>query len=566
MLNNPSPINRRARGARRLVLGTALAAVAVVAAACTGPGNATSGAPGAQPANGSSAAASATLTSQLPAATRSVAEINWDLPHGEPATIDPAQAVDYSPDFVVSNLCDPLLRQNPNFTISPNLATYQQVNPLKLVLTLRSGVTFWDGHPVTAADVVYSLTRIWHNANAPASYLFEFVKSVTATSPLTVTVTFSQPDELFVKELSSPAGMVIEQAYAERAGAKLGTPQGGLMCSGPYELKSWQPGNSITLTANKDYWNPAARPKVATVKLSFVTDTAAITAGLLSGEFDGAYELPASAIARLKSAAGGALTFGPSPQSLELSVAHPGGIIARADLRKAIMIGIDRPAIAQGAYAGSAAANYTMLARAAWDPAAESLYASAYKSYVTANAYNPSLAASLVKDSGYAGQALTLGILSGDATQLAVAEVIQAELAQVGVKVAIDQMQPITYSSADYEASARNGLDLLLTYNFNQVADPLEFVGLIMEPGGPYDYTNFSSTTAVTDLNAALGTFNAAARTRLILQAQALDEATYSGTSLVDADEVSFLNASLTGATTSFAYLFEPSLAYIGGK
>jgi ABC-type cobalamin transport system ATPase subunit len=72
-------------------------------------------------------------------------------------------------------------------------------------------------------------------------------------------------------------------------------------------------------------------------------------------------------------------------------------------------------------YNGSAEPNYTLLAQTAWDPAAESLYASAYKSYVTANAYNPSLATSLVKRSGYTSQTLTLAILSGDATQLAVA-------------------------------------------------------------------------------------------------------------------------------------------------
>ena len=576
MIVSTTPVDRRKRGARSLTIAAALAAVTVAATACTGPGSTSGGAAGtqstgvqsggSQPVSTGGAAATGTLTSKLPAATTSVGEITWDLPHGEPPTIDPAQAVDYSPDFVASNLCDPLLRENPDYTISPNLATYQQVTPLKLVLTLRSGVKFWDGNPVTAADAAYSMSRIWQNANAPSNFLFQFVKSISATGPLTVTVTFSQPDELFVKELSSPSGMVIEKAYAQRQGAKLGTAQGGIMCSGPYELKSWQPGSSITLAANPDYWNAAARPKAATAKISFVTDTAAITAGLLSGEFDGAYELPASVVPRLKSSSAGTLTFGPSPQSLEINVAHPGGIIASTDLRKAILIGIDRTAIAQGVYNGSAEANYTELAQAAWDPAAKSQYGRAYQAFKTANAYNPSLASSLVKKSGYAGQTLTLAILSGDATQLAVAQVIQAELGQAGIKISIDQMQPIAYSNASYEASARKGIDLLLGYNFNQVADPLEFIGLGIQPDGPYNYTDFTSATAWADLTQARQTFDAAARTKLVLGAQALSEADYEGSSLVETDEVSFLNKSLTGATTSFPYMFEPSLAYIGGK
>jgi peptide/nickel transport system substrate-binding protein len=586
MTVSTSPVNRSRRGARSLTIAATLAAT-VVATACTGPGSTAGTQPagsqsagtapagsqsaGSQPTGSHSAgtggaAAAATLTSKLPAATKSVGTITWDLPHGEPATIDPAQAVDYSPDFVASNLCDPLLRENPDYTISPNLATYKQVTPLKLVLTLRAGVKFWDGHPVTATDAAYSMSRIFGNPNAPSNFLFQFVKSITATGPLTVTVTFSKPDELFVKELSSPSGMVIEKAYAQREGAKLGTAQGGIMCSGPYELKSWQPGSSITLTANAGYWNAASRPKAATVKISFVTDTAAITAGLLSGEFDGAYELPASVIPRLKSSTAGTLTFGPSPQSLELNLAHAGGVTASTALRKAIMTGIDRAAIAQGVYNGSAQPNYTSLAQTAWDPAAKSMYATAYKAYQAANAYDPARTTALVKQSGYAGQTLTLAILSGDATQLAVAQVIQAELGQAGIKIAIDQMQPIAYSNASYEAAGRKGIDLMLSYNFNQVADPLEYIGLGIQPGGPYNYTNFASATAWSDMTQARQTFDPAARTRLILGAQALAEADYSGTSLVETDEVSFLSKSLTGATTSFPYMFEPTLAYIGGK
>jgi peptide/nickel transport system substrate-binding protein len=106
----------------------------------------------------------------------------------------------------------------------------------------------------------------------------------------------------------------------------------------------------------------------------------------------------------------------------------------------------------------------------------------------------------------------------------------------------------------------------MIAYNYNQVADPLEYIGLGMQPGGPYNYTNFTSAKAWSDLTQARQTFDPAARTRLVLDAQALAEADYAGTSLVETDEVSFLSKSLTGATTSFPYMFEPSLAYIGGK
>jgi peptide/nickel transport system substrate-binding protein len=547
---------------RRPVYLAALAAgLVAAAAACTGP----SGTPRSS-ASASQTAHAVTLTSQLPAATADVSEISWDLPHGEPSTIDPAQAVDYSPDFITSNLCDPLLRENPDFSISPNLATYQQVSPLRLIFTIRTGATFWDGHPVTAADAAYSLDRIWKNPGAPANFLYQFVSSITASGPRTVVVTFSKPDELFWKEMSSQAGMVIEKAYAERAGSKLGTAQGGIMCSGPYELKSWQPGSSITLTANEHYWNASLRPKVATVKVSFVTDTAALTAGLLSGEFDGAYELPAALVPRLRSSSAGQLTFGPSPQSLELEVAHPGGITANPDFSEALWTGINREALAEAAYYGAAQPNYTDLAQTAWDPAEKGMYAAAYSSYAREYAYNPDQAASLVKKSGYHGQPLTLAILSGDATQSAAAQILQAELAQAGIKIRIDQMQPIQYSNASYQASARQGVDLILGYNYNAVPDPLEFMGFVIQPGGVYNYTDYNNPQAWNDVVKALQTLDPAARTKLVLTAQALTEGARVSTSLEDTDEVSFLGKGLTGAVTSFPYMFVPSLAYIGGK
>ncbi len=550
---------------RHLILGAALtAAVTTATAACTGP-SASSGGSASSPA-ASAAAPATSLTSQLPAATKDVAQLNWDLPHGEPSTIDPAQAADYSPIFIDSNLCDPLLRQNPDFSVSPNLATYQQVSPVRLTFTIREGVTFWDGHPVTAADAVDSLDRIWKNPNAPANFLYQSVSSIIASGPRTVVVTFSKPDELFWKEMSSQAGMVTEKAYTDRVGSKLGTAQGGIMCSGPYELKSWQPGDSMTLTANQHYWNSALRPKVATVKVSFVTDTAALTAGLLSGEFGGAYELPAAVIPRLRSSSAGGLTFGPSPQSLELSVAHPGGITANPDFSRALWIGINREALTSAVYYGAAQPNYTSLAQTAWDPAAKGMYAASYSGYAREYAYSPDVAASLVKKSGYDGRPLTLAILSGDATQSAAAQVLQAQLAQAGIKLRIDQMQPIQYSNASYQASARQGVDLMLAYNFNAVADPLEFMGFVVQPGSVYNYTNYNNPQAWNDLVKALQTFNPVARTKLVLAAQALVETARASTSLVDTDEVSFLGKGLTGAVTSFPYMFEPSLAYIGGK
>ncbi|MYS56891.1 ABC transporter substrate-binding protein, partial [Streptomyces sp. SID6013] len=111
------------------------------------------------------------------------------------------------------------------FAVSPNLATYEQVSPTQLKLKIRDGVKFWDGKPLTAEDVAYSLNRSAADDSA-LSYAFLFVKDIKVTGDQEVTVTFSSPDSGFVDSLATVAGAVVEKAWAEKTGDKVGTSTG----------------------------------------------------------------------------------------------------------------------------------------------------------------------------------------------------------------------------------------------------------------------------------------------------------------------------------------------------
>src|SRR5262249_16805964 len=212
--------HRTERARRGWTAGAAAAALVTLSAACSsssGPA-----APAATSANlvvGAYGAAKGNLTS-----------LTWDLPYGEPNTIDPPNTAFYNSALIAANLCDPLLRLNPNYSISPNVATYQQLNPLTLVFNLRRGVKFWYGSPMTSADVVWSLQHSASPSTAVA-FLYANVKSITATGPLQVTVKFKRPDSLFLFEMATFVGMVQEKRFAQRAGGKLGSAAGKIMCS-----------------------------------------------------------------------------------------------------------------------------------------------------------------------------------------------------------------------------------------------------------------------------------------------------------------------------------------------
>jgi len=503
-----------------------------------------------------------------------LSSLTWDLPYGEPNTIDPPNTAFYNSALIAANLCDPLLRLNPNYSISPNVASYRQPNPLTLVFNLRSGVKFWDGSPMTPADVVWSLQHSASPSTAVA-FLYANVKSITATGPLQVTVKFKQPDSLFLFEMATFVGMVQEKRFAEHAGSKLGSAAGKIMCSGPYELTSWTPGTGMTLTANPHYWNPAGRAHAHTVHIEFDTNSTSIAQALIASQLNGAYEISPATIPRLRAASSGKLIFGaPSQLYLTLSVARPTGVLASLDVRKALFMTINRPAIAKAAYYGAAIPNYTQMnigswQNGSWPAAAQKIFSTAYagferqkKSWGTPAGF--AAAKKLAAAGGYHGQPIVLATLAGDATLAQVAGLIQGWAHEAGLNVQIKPMQPLAYSNASYDAKYRAGLDLLIGVTFNNAPSPLEPIGLAYSPGNPYNYTNYSNPKVVADINAAHATSNLVEQARLLTDAQAIYEPAYNSQTLVQFNEIMFLTNGLGGATASFAYMNEPSLALIG--
>ncbi|MGW1668158.1 ABC transporter substrate-binding protein [Streptomyces sp. NPDC002324] len=501
------------------------------------------------------------LISSLPAAKGPVDRIVWNLTEGEPDTLDPANAATTASGQVVRNLCDSLLTTDAEFRLKPNLASYEQVTPTKLVLTIRQGTRFWDGTTVTAEDVAFSLRRA-ADPSKITSYLFANVSSMKATGADKITVDFKRPDEMFTSEMANI--VVIKKAFAEKAGDKLGTPAGGLMCSGPFKLDEWTSGDSITMSRNDAYWNTARRPFAKSVKFTFVTDATSLTQSLNAGEIDGAYELSAASVPALRKSQKGRLVFGPSPQSVNIYVARPDGVMADGDLRAALQRMIDRAALAKAVYHGAATPMYTMTAPASWPVDQRAVYEKAYKSYETSRSYDMAAAKKLVEKSSYKGQEIVLATQAGDDAQSRTAQLVQQQGRQVGLKIRIQSMQPLVFTQAGYDASKRQGIDLMLATNFSAAPDPLETIGFVYLPKQVYNYTDYEDSQVTKLFGEARATFDGARRAATVVEMQSLFEKANTTIPLVSTNTATFLNNRLTGAVTSFAYWSMPQMAYVG--
>lgn len=525
-------------------------------AACSSAGSGTSG---------NTASPQRLQTTTMPAAG-ALGTLKWALPWGEPTSLDPAKVGDYSPQAVEGNLCEGLVSLDPEFKIHLNLAEkISRPNDTTVVFDLRPGVRFWNGDPLTTADVVYSLQRntdpklgsFW------TSY-YTSVKSIEATGPLQVTVHFTHPDALFELGMGVPAGAISQKKFVEAAGANYGSSAGGLMCTGPYKLDSWKPGESIAMSKNTHYWNSALDAKAGEVDFSFVTDTSTLTTALQSGEFDGAYEVPVATAAALNNASVGTVYSGPSTQMVELIPTEAKGPMSNVDVRTALDLVIDKKAIAQAVYGGSAQPLNSFIPPFMWGADATAVYQAGYDKLQDTSTANLSAGAALVKKAHLSGNSFTVAISAGDDAGLQTLTYIQAAAKKIGLNMTIKQFQPTQFSDMFYNKSARAAVDLMYALGYSEVANPLTYASYFATPGGLFNWTGYDDPTVTQLLQQATRSLEPSISSRLFVQAQAQFVPQRLAIPVVTPSERLFMKHGITGAPPSFAYIDMPWAALVG--
>ena len=226
----------------------------------------------------------ATLAGCVGTAAGAAPEGTVRLLGGAPAMWDPALQGDEETAAVLANVDESLTAIDASGHVQPALAASwtSSADGRSLTFTLRPGLTFSDGSPLRAADVVRSWLRLLDPQQpSPLASLLEPVTGVadllaghgslgavgiSTSGPLAVTVTFTAPAAYFPATAASPSLAVvpatIDATYEQPA------PPDGFVGSGAY-VPTATSGADITFTANPHYW--AGPPAIQTVDL--VTDT-----------------------------------------------------------------------------------------------------------------------------------------------------------------------------------------------------------------------------------------------------------------------------------------------------
>jgi peptide/nickel transport system substrate-binding protein len=506
------------------------------------------------------------VVTTTPAGDEPVDSIVWGLPAGEPTGLDPMVAGASSEMTVSANLCESLMRVEPDFSVSSGLATSAEwADDTTFVLDLRDGVTFWDGTPLTADDVVYSLQRTG-NPKGPSYYsgAFRYVTAIKKTGPLQVTITFSQPDAQFREALAGPAGAIVEQAFADKAGQGFGTAKGGLMCSGPYELVAWKTGDSIEVRANADYWGGA--PKVGEITFRFLGDAATLTTALRSGEIDGAYDLPVSTAVALQKSGEGTVYRGMSTQSLSFGPTSDQGPAADPRVREALNLAIDKKGLVSTVLRGLGTPQRTFTAPLAWtgDPAVET-YQKGYDALPDNDTPDLDKAKKLVAEAGADGAKLVMAIPSGGVTEGQAATVVQAAAKEIGIDLELKTMQPTEFSELFYNPAKRADVDFVCTIGYQEVPGSLYYAPEFATPTGLYNWSHYEKPEVTKLLDEARASTDPEVTAQKFVEAQAIFAPDNLQITLAGMDVLLYLRDGLSGAPASIAYYSSPWALTLGG-
>jgi cationic peptide transport system substrate-binding protein len=373
--------------------------------------------------------------------------------HGQVNTFNPQMASGgLTVDTLAAQLYDRLLDVDPyTYRLVPELAQSWEVldNGATYRFHLRPNVQFqttpWfkPTRALNADDVVFSFQRVfnrnhpWHNVNGGNYPYFDSlqfpdsVKSVRKLDNSTVEFRLEKPDASFLWHMATHYASVMSAEYAGNL-AKIDRqeqidrqPVG----TGPFQLSEYRAGQYIRLARNPKFWRGV--PLMPQVVLDLGSGGTGRLSKLLTGECDVLAYPAASQLTILRDDPRLRLTLRPGMNIAYLAFNTNKAPMNNPEVRHALALAINNQRLMQSIYYGTAETAASILPRASW----------AYDGDSKITEYNPAKARQRLKELGISNLELRLWVPTSsqawNPSPLKTAELIQADMAQIGVKVII---------------------------------------------------------------------------------------------------------------------------------
>ena len=385
-------------------------------------------------------------------------------------SLDPNKAVGSGTLEILFNIYEGLYKPDSDGNLIPAVASDYTVSDDKKVytFTLRDGITFQDGNPVTVEDIKYSLERS-AEMDGESSAL-SAISDIKIVDDKTIELTLSEANSEFIYNLTIA---ILEQANdAEQATNPIGT--------GPFKVKKFAEGQYLELEKYDGYWNQDL-DCVTSAKFKFIADAQAAFLELQGGTIDMLLYLTNDQVQALNSDYNVVESTMMLIHGLFLNNSYEP--LQDVRVRQALNYAIDRDAINEFLFNGKSKIiqthGYPMIT--AWYNAdTEGTYT-----------YDVEKAKELLTEAGYGdGFDLEITVPSNYTQHVQTAEIIAEQLAAVGVNVTINQVEWSAWVSDVYQG--RDYQSTVIGFDISSQAPSTWYKRYYTESSN--DFTNFSNT------------------------------------------------------------------------
>lgn len=431
----------------------------------------------------------------------------------DPSNLNPYRTASTGTTYVTSNILETLVNYDKDLNIIPCLATSWNFDSdgKGITFELRQGVKFHDGEEMTADDVVVSFAEALANNVMGKSDTVMDLANVKASGTYEVHIPFKKPAYNALQLLTQEKYVVTsKKAIKDETIDKDRNPIG----TGPYKFVDWVSGDHISLTRFDDYWGDKAIIKEVVFKV--VPENAQAQIELETGNVDCVFNPDLNDIKKISSGGVDGLKteiYKPSIMYiLYFNYSRPWCQDVR--IRQAISYAIDKKAIEDAVLQGLTPVVDTTLL-----PGSDGYYDGFETDPMYP--YNVEKAKNLLKEAGYDGsKTLNLVITATGADFAIAAQVIQSQLAAVGIDVEIKKLDGAVWATTIFKGEEH---DLTIVRNGSVSGEA--YGGLERDLTSYRPDFDLSSATTINDwmtplLDQALATEDAAARNEIYKQVQ----------------------------------------------
>jgi peptide/nickel transport system substrate-binding protein len=382
----------------------------------------------------------------------------------DPAGFDPQRGPSGMSHVVIEQVYSTLMALDPDAKPYPELAESYELSPngLQFTFKLRNGVLFHNGDPLSAEDVKFSFDRL-RAKDSGYSYgaQVETIEGVDVVDPLTVRFRLTKRTGPFLVYMAFPGSSIVPKKLVESGHDLNAKPVG----SGPFKFVSYEPRSSIKFERNDHYFQ-TGKPYFDTMEFRIISDTTALTDALMSGEVDFTNEVPPKDWTTVQGnpdlktqTLEGSRFYWLLPNNTHKPMDNP-------KVRQAIGLAIDRKALVAGAFFGQATPILGGVIPQ-WN------WAHADLSFFKEGA-DVVRAKQLLMEAGVTnGFETSMTLASSFPAMVAMAPIIQSNLAAIGIKTKIGTMEIPRYWD---EVWGPSKFDITTMYWVSPLADPDDFV------------------------------------------------------------------------------------------